>query len=181
MEGGERITGIDGVIRHPLQPHADERGVLIELFRSAWTPGFAPVQWNLVHNVGNVLRGFHCHVRHTDLLAMVTGSMVLGLKDLRRESPTHDTSATVVLTPDTGLVLIPPGVGHGFAFVEPASLLNAVSHEWSKDDELGCRWDDPALDIDWGCDDPILSERDRTAGSLQELRDTVTRGRQPGG
>ncbi len=172
MMHGDR-AGIHGVAERPLQPIADERGTLVELYRSAWTPEFAPVQWNLVRNRSNALRGFHCHVRHTDLLAIVDGTMVLGLKDLRVDSPTHQRSQRLTMTPETGLVMIPPGVGHGFYFTEPTTLLNAVSHEWSKDDELGCRWDDPDLGLDWGCADPIISERDTSAGTLSELRRIV--------
>ncbi len=167
---------IHGVVQLPLQPNADDRGMLTELHRTAWTPGFMPVQWNLVRNRSTVLRGFHCHVRHTDLLAIVDGSMVLGLKDLRTNSATYDRAERLTMTPETGLVIIPPGVGHGFYFAEPTTLLNAVSHEWSKDDELGCRWDDPDLDIDWGCSDPIISERDIRAGTLPELRAVVGEG-----
>lgn len=164
---------IHGVVQRPLQPNADDRGMLIELHRTAWTPGFAPVQWNLVHNRKNVFRGFHCHVRHTDLLSIVDGSMVLGLKDLRVGSPTYNRTERLTMTPETGLVMIPPGVGHGFYFTERATFLNAVSHEWSKEDELGCRWDDPDLDINWGCSDPIISERDTLAGTLSELQAVV--------
>jgi dTDP-4-dehydrorhamnose 3,5-epimerase len=172
MTGGH-LTAIDGVLELPLQPNADDRGSLVELYRTAWTTGFEPVQWNLFRNRSNVLRGFHCHVHHTDLLAIVDGSMVLGLKDLRIDSLTHDRSRRLIMTPQTGLVMIPPGVGHGFYFTEPTTVLNAVSHEWSKQDELGCRWDDPDLDVDWSCSDPIISERDSSAGTLSELRSVV--------
>ena len=36
-------------------------------------------------------------------------------------------------------------------------------------DELGCHWADPAAAIAWPCQEPLLSERDREAGSLAEL------------
>jgi dTDP-4-dehydrorhamnose 3,5-epimerase len=165
---------IEGVVRYPLEPHRDERGALVEIYRDSWTPNVSTAQWNYVRNRANVLRGFHCHVRHTDLLAMIDGSMVLGLKDLRTDSSTHDVSEVIVLHPAIDLVMIPPGVGHGFYFPEPAMLLNAVSHTWSKEDELGCRWDDPDLDLEWGCRDPVISERDRIAGSLEQLRAAVS-------
>ena len=45
-----------------------------------------------------------------------------------------------------------------------------MSHEWDPEDELGCRWDDPALGISWPCEEPQISERDRTLGPLSELR-----------
>ena len=40
---------IHDVAQRPLRPTADDRGVLIELHRTAWTTGFAPAQWNLAH------------------------------------------------------------------------------------------------------------------------------------
>jgi dTDP-4-dehydrorhamnose 3,5-epimerase len=169
-------TSIDGVVRFPLERHGDDRGTFVEIFRNRWFGEFEPVQWNFLRSAGDVLRGFHCHVHHTDLLAMIDGTMILGLKDLRTDSPTHDVSLTLVLDPTTELVMIPPGVGHGFYFPEPAMLVYAVSHEWCTDDEMGCRWDDPALGIDWRAEDPTISERDRTAGSLDELRRTVAAG-----
>ena len=173
MSRQSRPSLIDGVVRYPLDAHADSRGVLVEVYRDSWMPDFSPSQWNFVSNRGDVLRGFHCHVRHTDVLAVVQGTMVLGLKDLRVASPTHNVSQVIVMDPTVELVRIPPGVGHGFYFPRPAMILNAVSHTWSKDDELGCRWDEPGLDLDWGAHSPVISERDRTAGSLDELRRAV--------
>ncbi len=132
---------IEGVVRYPLEVHGDERGEFVEIFRNQWLDNFAPVQWNFLRSAGNVLRGFHCHIHHTDLLAMVEGTMILGLKDLRVESPTHGVSEVIVLRPTTELLMIPPGIGHGFYFPEPAMLVYSVSHVWSTEDELGCRWD----------------------------------------
>jgi dTDP-4-dehydrorhamnose 3,5-epimerase len=164
---------IDGVQRYELDKHSDDRGDFVELFRDQWFDDFKPVQWNYVRSAGNVLRGFHCHVRHTDLLAMVTGTMTLGLKDLRDNSPTAGRSQVMTLRPTSEVVLIPPGVGHGFYFPQPAVLVYSVSHEWDTDDELGCNWADPDLGLDWGCETPQLSDRDRLAGSLSQLRAEV--------
>ena len=55
-------------------------------------------------------------------------------------------------------------------------MLNAVSHTWSKDDELGCRWNDSELGIAWECDRPVISERDRVAGPLAVLQAEVRQG-----
>jgi len=168
-----RPGAIDGIRRRPLQPHVDDRGTFVELFRDRWFDDHRPVQWNLVRSEGNVLRGFHAHVRHTDLLVVLDGRMVLGLQDLRRSSPTFGVDETILLEEMAEVVLIPPGVGHGFYLPEPTLLAFGVSHEWDTDDELGCRWDDPDVRVRWGCDDPALSERDRTAGTLAALVDDV--------
>jgi dTDP-4-dehydrorhamnose 3,5-epimerase len=154
-----------------LTPHADDRGVFTELFRVSWEPGVAPTQWNAVRSEPNVLRGVHVHLRHTDYLTVVAGKATIGLHDLRSGSPTEGLGTTVELdaTAPAALV-IPVGVAHGFYFHEPSIHVYAVSHEFDPADELGCRWDDPALDIAWPCTDPLLSERDQGLGPLTELR-----------
>jgi dTDP-4-dehydrorhamnose 3,5-epimerase len=38
-------------------------------------------------------------------------------------------------------------------------------------DELGLRWDDMAVDADWGVADPVLSERDRNNPGRADLAD----------
>jgi len=49
----------------------------------------------------------------------------------------------------------------------------AVSHYWDVDDELGCRWNDPDLEIPWSPEDPLLSPRDADLPSLAELMASV--------
>lgn len=153
-----------------LTTHSDHRGALTEIFRKEWQTGIEPVQWNFVHSQPNVLRGVHVHVLHTDYLICVGGIMVLALVDVRPESPTHGLSTTVMLR-GTHLqaISIPTGVAHGFYFPEPSSLIYSVSHYWNMADEIGCRWDDPVLDLNWQVTDPELSQRDRTAGSAADM------------
>ena len=160
-----------GVTLLRLDPHRDDRGAFTELFRDSWGLDLAPTQWNAVRSETNVLRGVHAHWRHSDYLTLVAGRASVGLHDLREGSPTEGLGALVELrSDDPAALVIPTGVAHGFYFHEPSIHVYAVSHEWDPADELGCRWDDPALDISWPCEDPQISERDRTLGPLSELR-----------
>ena len=161
----------DGVELQWLKPNADSRGVFTELFRDSWGLSVAPVQWNAVHSEANVLRGVHAHWRHADYLTVLVGLAAIGLHDLREGSPTEGIGAVVEMAADdpTGLS-IPPGVARGFYFHEPSLHVYAVSHEWDPEDELGCRWDDPELDLAWPCSAPLLSNRDRGLGPLSALR-----------
>ena len=161
-----------GVRLVPLAPHADERGVFTELFRASWDVGVAPVQWNAVSSNENVLRGVHAHVRHMDYLTLAVGHATIGLHDLRPDSPTEGLGTTVELhAEEPSALVIPVGVAHGFYFHAERSLhVYAVSQEFDPADELGCRWDDPGLDIAWPCSDPLISPRDEALGSLSELR-----------
>lgn len=162
----------NGVSLLTLTPHADERGVFTELYRLSWEPGVVATQWNAVRSEANVLRGVHAHLRHTDYLTLVAGRATVGLHDLRAGSPTEGLGATVEFdSREPSALVIPVGVAHGFYFHEPSIHVYAVSHEFDPADELGCRWDDPTLEIAWPCTDPLISPRDRELGSLSELRD----------
>ncbi|MEW9836524.1 dTDP-4-dehydrorhamnose 3,5-epimerase family protein [Mesorhizobium marinum] len=153
-----------------LTTHGDERGSLTEIFRLEWGAGIEPVQWNFVRSTANVLRGVHVHVIHSDYLVCLEGTLVLALSDIRPESPTRGLATTIALKGSSmQAALIPPGVAHGFHFPEPSSLCYSVSHYWNAIDEIGCRWDDPALGLDWQVSDPELSPRDTTAGSAAEM------------
>jgi len=161
-----------GVSLLRLTPHADDRGVFTELYRASWEPGVEPVQWNAVRSETNVLRGVHVHRRHTDYLTLVAGAATIGLHDLRSGSQTEGLGTTVELSStEPAALVIPVGVAHGFYFHEPSIHVYAVSHEFDPADELGCRWDDPGLSIPWPCPEPLISLRDRSLGSLTELRD----------
>lgn len=160
-----------GVRLHELVPHRDERGVFTELFRDSWHLEVEPVQWNLVRFEANVLRGVHVHHRHEDYLSLAVGRATIGLYDLRADSATAGLGTVLELTADSPAALvIPPGVAHGFYFPEPALHVYAVSHDWDRSDELGCRWDDPELRVVWPCSAPLISVRDAVLGPVSELR-----------
>lgn len=166
-------SNIQSVVIRPLRSHPDDRGELTEVYRDEWDLGERPVQWNVVTSQPGVLRGVHCHWRHTDALTVVSGELILGLIDLRPGSPTESQAELLRIPALSAVVAIPVGVAHGFYFEQPTCMAYGVSTYWSTDDELGCRWDDPDLGIDWPCTAPSLSERDRSAGSLANLRTTI--------
>jgi dTDP-4-dehydrorhamnose 3,5-epimerase len=159
-----------GVRLIPLEMHHDERGVFTEIFRREWDTGVSPVQWNVVRSGARVLRGVHVHPRHDDYLVVVEGRASIGIRDLRRGSPTEGLSALVELRADNLQALVTPhGVAHGFYFHEPSIHVYSVTHYWDTADELGCHWADPALEIPWPDESPLVSERDDAAQSLAEL------------
>jgi dTDP-4-dehydrorhamnose 3,5-epimerase len=160
----------DGVLLRELPHHPDDRGSFAECFRESWPEIPRLVQWNIVRSEAQVFRGFHVHVKHTDYLMMASGAMTLGLRDLRPASRTHGLTALVELNAGRPCaVVLPPGVAHGFSFLEPSVHVYAVSEYWNKDDELACHWNDPEIGIAWPLREPKLSLRDREAGSLAEM------------
>jgi dTDP-4-dehydrorhamnose 3,5-epimerase len=154
--------------------HRDARGALSEIFRADWDLAIRPVQWNVLHSAAGVLRGVHVHLRHTDYIVIVSGSVSVGLSDLRRRAGTERPAALIELSGDelAGL-LIPPGVAHGFLFHEPCVMLHGVSHHWDAEDELGCHWADPALAIPWPAAAVTLSPRDAILPPASDLLNRV--------
>jgi dTDP-4-dehydrorhamnose 3,5-epimerase len=158
-----------GVLVVPLTPHADERGVLTEIHRASWGVP-KPVQWNLVHSRPGTLRGVHLHRRHWDYLVLVAGRCVYGLRDLRAGDATRGVAVTITAEAERPFALVlPPGVAHGFYFPVASTHVYGVTHYWDLADELGCRFDDPELGIDWPTHEVLLSPRDRALPSLREL------------
>lgn len=158
----------------PLAPHRDDRGSFLELFREEWETGVHPVQWNAVDSERGVLRGVHVHPRHDDYLIVVRGSATVGLRDLRDDSPTAGAAACVELSAEEpAAISIPHGVAHGFYFTRPSTHIYAVSSYWNMADELGCRWDDPGLEIPWAQREAQISPRDAGLPTLEILLDEL--------
>jgi dTDP-4-dehydrorhamnose 3,5-epimerase len=113
-------------------------------------------------------------VVHEDYLVMLKGQTLLGLRDLRPGSTTEGNTAVLELKAgQLEGVCIPPGVAHGFYFTRSSLHLYSVSHYWNLADELGCHWADPELRLEWPVRQPLLSQRDASAGSLSELVETL--------
>jgi dTDP-4-dehydrorhamnose 3,5-epimerase len=159
-----------GVQAGQWQPHPDSRGLFAEVYRDDWNLG-SPVQWNYTESVGGSLRGMKVHPLHDDLLVLLTGSMHVGLRDLTQESETSGLAVMVEMALGAVTMLtVPHGVAHGLYFPEPCQFLNGVDRYWDPGDDLGCRYDDPDLELDWPAPGPdVVSDRDLWAGSLSDL------------
>jgi len=163
-----------GTALRSLEAHADARGAFTELYRREWGTGVEPIQWNAVRSEAGVLRGVHVHIRHDDYLTVPVGRASVGLKDLRRGSPTEGLAALVELGEEhPAALVIPHGVAHGFYFHESSLHVYAVSEYWDAADELACNWADPELGIPWPVATALVSDRDRGAQPLRALLDAL--------
>jgi dTDP-4-dehydrorhamnose 3,5-epimerase len=127
-------------------------------------------QVNLSRSEERVLRGLHVHRRQADLWVVADGHPFIALIDLR--GAISGTGAVEIETVDArpgDAFYLPAGVAHGFYARDPLTLIYFVTNEYDGTDELGFRWDDPAVAVAWPDPDPIVSERDASAPSLAEL------------
>jgi dTDP-4-dehydrorhamnose 3,5-epimerase len=162
---------IDGCAVVPAKPNPDERGCLYEIYRAEWPGAFPAVQWNACVSKAGVIRGVHVHVDYDEYYTLLAGRGLLGLHDIRRESPTFGRSLTIDWrAEDRCAITIPRGVAHLLLFVEDAVLAFGLSNYWSAAlDVVGCRWDDPALGFEIPAGTKSVSERDTESGGYAEM------------
>ncbi len=164
------VKSIYGAKILELKRNDDVRGSLTEVYRGEWENNPQIVQWNLVYSTPDSIRGFHVHLKRTDYLVSISGNVFIAVKDLRKESPTFEKVYTHTFkTGKKEVIIIPPGVAHGFYYPGEATLLYGLSNYWSMDDEFGCVWNDPELGIPWPTKNPKISDRDRNEKGYREL------------
>ena len=155
---------ISGVMIAHLTSYGDGRGSFRETFRKEWFPqrNWDDFQTNCSHSMAGVLRGLHYHFRQVDYWYVPRGMIRAALFDMRPNSPTYMATQTIDMGEDNEIGLfIPIGVAHGFATLTDATLMYIVDNYFDGSDEYGVAWDDPALGIDWGLENPIVSGRDQ--------------------
>lgn len=167
----QALKTIDGVYTVSLQSFSDERGRFIETFRRDWIPGAREmVQGNRSDSRAGVLRGMHYHLFQADYWYAPSGRAIAALYDFRESSPTSGAAELIEFGDANEVgIYIPPGVAHGFYALTDVTMTYLVDQYFDGSDELGIRWDDPAVGIDWPAGDRILSERDRSNPLLSEI------------
>jgi dTDP-4-dehydrorhamnose 3,5-epimerase len=166
-------NSIEDCILVDLKENKDDRGSFTEIFQKKWNTVIDPVQWSMVRSEAGVFRGMHYHKRHDEYFSIIKGSCYLGLKDLRPESATYLKTALYFLCEDDLKALIfPRGVLHGWYFIEPSVHMQSVSEsylDYESEDNYGCRWDAPDLDIDWPFNKALTSKRALQFGDVAAL------------
>jgi dTDP-4-dehydrorhamnose 3,5-epimerase len=154
---------IEGVFVIPFRSFADDRGYFFENYRREWLPGAREmIQGNCSFSRAGVLRGLHYHFKQADLWTVPSGIVRGVLYDFRTTSPTRG-KIEIIEMGDTNPIglYIPKGVAHGFYALKDSFMTYLVDEYYDNSDELGIRWDDPALGINWGVKSPIVSTRDQ--------------------
>jgi dTDP-4-dehydrorhamnose 3,5-epimerase len=178
----ERLeTKLDGVVLVEPVVHGDDRGFFLETFSAErWRElGVAAefVQHNHSRSSLGTLRGIHFQTEpgQAKLIRCGRGAILDVAVDLRRGSPTYGQwEAHVLDDVKHRQLFVPVGFGHGFAVLsEVADVAYQVSSYYDPATEAGIAWDDPEIGVDWQVSEPLLSERDKSAPTLAEVRDEL--------
>ncbi len=121
----------------------------------------------------HTLRGIHFQnnpAAQSKLVRCTRGAILDVAVDLRKGSPTYKQWVGAELTADNKRQLwIPRGFGHGFiTLIADVEVQYKVDFYYAPAFDRGIRFDDPDLGIDWGTDQPVLSDKDRQAPLLRD-------------
>lgn len=109
------------------------------------------------------------------LVRVVAGKVLDVAVDIRKESPTYGKHYSIELSSDNKTMFwIPAGFLHGFVALEDNTIFNyKVNNYFDKASEIGVKWNDPTLDIDWGIspEEALLSPKDEL---LQDFKSFVS-------
>jgi len=158
----------------------DERGFFTETFneRTFLANGINHnfVQDNLSCSRRGVLRGLHAQAGENTqgkFVRVLRGQVLDVVVDIRKDSPTYGRHFSIILTADNAKSLwIPPGFLHGFLSLEDDTLFAyKVTGFYDKSGEVGVRWDDPDLRIEWPmpAKELIISDKDSQLPFLKEI------------
>jgi dTDP-4-dehydrorhamnose 3,5-epimerase len=170
-------TAIPEVLIIEPKVFGDRRGFFMETFEAHRyaAHGIAGpfVQDNLSRSAYGVLRGLHLQNPRTQgkLVTVLRGRVLDVAVDVRRGSPTFARHVRVELSEENRRQFwVPRGFAHGFAVLsETADFFYKCDDFYSPSDEITVRWNDPAIGIAWGVDEPTLSARDAAAPFLADV------------
>lgn len=124
--------------------------------------------------VKGTLRGIHFQKgdkAQAKLVRCVKGVVLDVAVDLRKNSPTFKQWVGVELSAENKKqLLIPRGFGHGFlTLTDDVEFLYKADNYYTPEAECGIRWNDPDIGVEWGVENPILSEKDKINPLLKNL------------
>jgi dTDP-4-dehydrorhamnose 3,5-epimerase len=164
-------TSIEGLLLFEPQIFTDSRGYFFESYSetkfNAAGININFVQDNQSVSCKNTVRGLHGQSNphaQAKLVRVVKGKVLDVAIDIRTDSPTYGKHETFELSSENQLqLLIPEGFLHGFIALEDDTIFTyKVNNYYSKECEIGVKWNDPTLAINWGIDeaDALVSPKD---------------------
>lgn len=174
-------TKLEGVVIIEPAVFGDKRGFFME----SWSKrafAEAGLDYEFVQDnhsastVKGTLRGIHFQrgdKAQAKLVRCTKGAVLDVAVDLRPASLTYKQWVSVELSEDNKRqLLIPRGFGHGFlTLTDEVEFMYKADNFYAPEADGGIRWNDPELAVDWGIEEPILSDKDSKS---PWLKDAVT-------
>lgn len=132
------------------------------------------VQDNQSLSQKGVLRGMHFQnppYAQCKLVRVIKGAVLDVVIDIRKNSKTFGKHFSIELNEQNKTMLyIPEGFAHGFLTLEDNTIFfYKCTNFYNKASEDCILWNDPALNINWGISNPLVSEKDSLAKPFSEI------------
>lgn len=117
------------------------------------------------------LRGIHFQKGESaqaKLVRCLKGAVIDVAVDLRKGSPTYKKWVAVELSAENKRqLLIPRGFGHGFVtLTDDVEFLYKADNYYDPSNDRSILWCDEEIGVNWGVENPIISEKDSKAPKL---------------
>ena len=170
-------TKLSGVLIIEPQVFSDTRGWFMETYSKKKTPQITCdfVQDNHSRSMQKgTLRGIHFQSSPMEQAKLVrcTHGVILDFAiDLRPESNTYKQWISVELSAENKKQLfLPRGFGHAFVtLTDNAEVVYKTDNYYSPEHDGAILWSDPDIGIEWGIENPMLSDKDSKAPLLKEI------------
>ena len=164
-------TKLDGVVIIEPDVFGDNRGFFMESWNKK-KMAEAGLDYDFVQDnhskstVKGTLRGIHFQKgdkAQAKLVRCVKGAVLDVAVDLRKNSSTFKQWVGVELSEENKKqLLIPRGFGHGFVtLTDDVEFLYKADNYYAPEADAGIRWNDPEIGVEWGVENPLLSEKDK--------------------
>lgn len=166
-------TAINGVFEIEPKVFGDNRGWFYESYskekfeKLGITADFIQDNRSFSAQKGT-LRGLHCQTNpkaQAKLITCLKGAILDVAVDIRKGSPTYMKWIAVELSEENKKMLfIPKGCLHGFVtLTDNVEVTYKVDELYSPENDRSIRFDDSVFGVEWGCENPVLSEKDKNA------------------
>ena len=174
-------TKLEGVIIIEPDVFGDNRGFFMESWNKKKMEE-AGLYYDFVQDnhskstVKGTLRGIHFqkgNKAQAKLVRCVKGAVLDVAVDLRKNSSTFKQWVGVELNEkNKKQLLIPRGFGHGFVtLTDDVEFLYKADNYYAPEVDAGIRWNDPDIGVEWGVENPILSEKDKKNPFLKDSKE----------
>ena len=174
-------TKLDGVVIIEPDVFGDNRGFFMESWNKKKMEE-AGLYYDFVQDnhskstVKGTLRGIHFQKgekAQAKLVRCVKGAVPDVAVDLRKNSPTFKQWVGVERSAENKKqLLIPRGFGHGFVtLTDDAEFLYKADNYYAPEADAGIRWNDQDIGVEWGIENPILSEKDKKNPFIKDCKE----------
>ena len=121
----------------------------------------------------NVLRGLHMQKKNTQgkYISVLKGKILDVVVDCRKKSKTFGKHYKIILSEkNCTSMFIPPGFAHGFLGLNNENIVvYSCTNYRDKNSEIGLKWNDKDLNINWKISSPVLSKKDNKNYNFKEI------------